>query len=307
MIRVLVNGRLRSEPFLDIRSRVGERRRRAGAALGRVPPALRDEPPLLRGLHRQAGATRAWSSFAPTAPSACLSTARQVLFVNQPYSNHNGGQLQFGPDGKLYVGMGDGGSGGDPEQLCAEPQVAARQAPAAERGQGGRELADRRLRPAQPLALLLGPGDARPLHRRRRPGRLGGGRPAHAGPAARAEQLRLAGLGGTCALHGGPEGEPSRHGSSSRSPSTATTHGCSITGGYVYRGKAVPPARGRYFYGDYCNGHDLEPARRQGKAARVRGASRSGSRASRRSARTRQASSTPSGWAASSTSSRART
>ena len=41
---------------------------------------------------------------------------REVLTVDQPYSNHNGGQLAFGPDQLLYVGVGDGGSGGDPER-----------------------------------------------------------------------------------------------------------------------------------------------------------------------------------------------
>ena len=45
---------------------------------------------------------------------------RTVLFVEQPYANHNGGQLQFGPDGRLYVGMGDGGSGGDPENRAQD-------------------------------------------------------------------------------------------------------------------------------------------------------------------------------------------
>lgn len=42
------------------------------------------------------------------------SSAFILLTIQQPFSNHNGGQLQFGPDGYLYIGMGDGGSGGDP-------------------------------------------------------------------------------------------------------------------------------------------------------------------------------------------------
>ena len=45
---------------------------------------------------------------------------RELLYVPQPYANHNGGQLAFGPDGLLYVGMGDGGSGGDPENRAQD-------------------------------------------------------------------------------------------------------------------------------------------------------------------------------------------
>ena len=68
----------------------------------------------------------------------------------------------------------------------------------------------RRLRAAQPVALLVGPRDPRSLHRRCRPGHVGGGRRAHARPATGAEQLRLARLGGPLALHARPEGEPAR-------------------------------------------------------------------------------------------------
>jgi hypothetical protein len=53
--------------------------------------------------------------------AADLGTEETILSVDQPYSNHNAGQLQFGPDGYLYVGLGDGGGSGDPEENGQDP------------------------------------------------------------------------------------------------------------------------------------------------------------------------------------------
>src|SRR5919204_625967 len=110
-IRYLVNGRL-SGTFLDIRSRVasgGER----GLLSVAFSPAYATNHRFYVNYTDLNGNTRV-VEYRSRKGKAIRSSARQILFVRQPYPNHNGGQLQFGPDKLLYVGMGDGGSSGDP-------------------------------------------------------------------------------------------------------------------------------------------------------------------------------------------------
>ena len=132
------------------------------------------------------------SSGAPSPTRRCAdpATRREVLHVDQPFSNHNGGLLLFGPDGHLYIGLGDGGASRRPDAKRPEPRHAARQdpshRPAALRrrprtrsresnpfvGRPGRAARDLRLRAAQPVALLVRPPQRRAGDRRRRPGPL---------------------------------------------------------------------------------------------------------------------------------------
>jgi len=112
VIRVLVAGKLRAQPFLDIRSRVtsgGEQ----GLLSVAFHPSYATNHLFYVDYTDTQGNTRV-VEYRSDKGKAVPASARQLLFVQQPFSNHNGGQLEFGPDGLLYVGMGDGGSGGDP-------------------------------------------------------------------------------------------------------------------------------------------------------------------------------------------------
>jgi glucose/arabinose dehydrogenase len=176
---------------------------------------------------------------------------RQVLFVEQPFSNHNGGQLQFGPEGDLYVGMGDGGGGGDPRAY------------------------------AQNLSSRLGKLLRRDIDRTgssweivgyglRNPWRFSFDRGT--------DNLYIADVGqgeweeidftprnspglenyGWDVFEGTHEFEDKQPSGNGKLvfPIYEYSHGqgCSVTGGYVYRGKAIPSAQGRYFFGDFCLG-----------------------------------------------------
>jgi len=118
------DGTVRGEPFLDIASRVsaGGERGLLGLAfhprygengLLYVDYTDRDGNTVIAELRREAGSTASAGRIDP-------SFERVLLRIDQPYANHNGGMIDFGPDGYLYVGMGDGGSGGDPENRAQD-------------------------------------------------------------------------------------------------------------------------------------------------------------------------------------------
>jgi glucose/arabinose dehydrogenase len=265
-IKYLVNGQV-AGTFLDIRDRVvsgGEQ----GLLSVAFSPGYRTNHRFYVNYTDKGGNTRV-VEFRSRNGVGVRSTARQLLFVRQPYANHNGGELQFDRNGFLYVGMGDGGSGGDP--------------------------GNRAQRMNQRLGKLL---RINPLRRGakwkivalglRNPWRFSFDRAngdlyiADVGQNAweeidyrpRAQISRLTNYGWrlyegrarfstTTALGPGQLVEPvyvySHAGGN-----------CSVTGGYVYRGTAVSAAVGRYFFGDYCSGDVWSLRIQSGRAADVR-------------------------------------
>ena len=111
-IRVVERGRVLSTPFLDIQG-LTEDRGEQGLLSMAFHPSYASNRLFYVNYTDNNGDTRVVEYRAR--PGRSPQQVRELLFVDQPYANHNGGQLQFGPDGFLYVGMGDGGSRADPE------------------------------------------------------------------------------------------------------------------------------------------------------------------------------------------------
>jgi glucose/arabinose dehydrogenase len=201
-------------------------------------------------------------------------SASVILQVAQPFENHNGGLLQFGPDGYLYIGMGDGGSSGDPQG----------------NGQNPGALLGKMLRidvnGAPPYAIPPGnPFFGRPGYRGeiwalglRNPWRWSFDRAtgdlyiADVGQSQWEEVNRqpASSRGGEnygWVIMEGRHCYPATVSSCNQTgitlPIAEYSHslGCSVTGGYVYRGTAQPPMRGLYIFGDFCSGRiwSLEP------------------------------------------------
>jgi len=196
-----------------------------------------------------------------TASNTDINEASEVVImeVADPYPNHNGGQILFGPDGLLYIGIGDGGSGGDPQ----------------ENAQNTNKLLGKVLRldvsgstysippdnpfvnrPGHDLVFAYGFRNPWRFSFDRKTGQLWAG---DVGQNAWEEVDRIV----KGANHGWDcyEGLASYEAagcpaSGFVAPRAVYGHdqGCSVTGGYVYRGATMPELNGWYVYGDFCSG-----------------------------------------------------
>ena len=132
LVRVVEDGKLLSQPFLDVQDQVVSGGEQGLLSLA-FDPEYESTGLFYVDYTDTNGDTRVVEYHAGgSAPVK----RRELLFVDQPYANHNGGQLAFGPDGRLYVGMGDGGSGGDPENRAQNLDEKLGQAPLARRRPG---------------------------------------------------------------------------------------------------------------------------------------------------------------------------
>ncbi|MCI0816081.1 MAG: PQQ-dependent sugar dehydrogenase [Chloroflexi bacterium] len=252
--------------FLDITGRVSRARREEGLLGLAFDPGFASNGYFYL-YYSAAGPRRSvLSRFSVSGgPGAADAASELVLLeVPQPFSNHNGGMIAFGPDGFLYVGLGDGGSGGDPRGngqnlgtllgsiLRIDVQDASAGAPY-------------RIPPDNPFVGVAGAREEIWAYGLRNPWRFsfdpatGDLWAADVGQADREEiDLVLPGRnygwntmeGTNCFL----TSDCDRSGLEPPVVEYGHGLGCSVTGGYVYRGAAVPALSGVYVYADFCSG-----------------------------------------------------
>lgn len=264
IVRVFANDPLvsTSSAFIDIHSQVDQAGE--GGLLGMAfhPDFAKNGQVFLSYTRTGAPLTSYISRFTSTDKGLTLDpkSEQPILTLDQPYSNHDGGNIQFGPDGYLYIGFGDGGSGGDPLG----------------NGQNTNTLFGAMLRidvdHGSPYSIpatnpFVTGGGKQEIYAwgLRNPWRWSFDRKTNA--------LWLGDVGQNaweevdCIKAGHNYGWNVREGAHCYNAATCDasgmtdpvaeydhSKGCSIIGGYVYRGTAIPALQGAYVYGDYCNG-----------------------------------------------------
>ena len=226
------------------------------------------------------GNTRIVELRSPDGRSVEAGSRRELLRIDQPFSNHNGGLLLFGPDRLLYIGTGDGGSADDPQRNALDTSsLLGKILRVDPRPSRGRPYAIPR---GNPFRGDSGRGEIYSYGLRnpwrfsfdRETGALGIG---DVGQNSREEIDLVAKEGGAGANFGWSafEGEE-RFNADQQAPDAvppvltyATSGGnCSVTGGYVVRDPDLPSLYGRYLYGDFCLGELRSFIPRPGRDAR---------------------------------------
>jgi glucose/arabinose dehydrogenase len=262
-VRVVRDGAVAADPVLDISDRT-----RAGGERGLLGAAFSPDGAWLYVDYTDLSGNSHVESYAVGATGiADPASRRELLFQEQPYPNHNGGDLVFGPDKMLYITFGDGGSGGDPQRHADKldtwlgkilrvdptptgpaPYVVPPDNPFVGRAGARPEIWSYGLRNPWRISFDRGTGDLWI-------GDVGQDRIEEIDRSTVAEGAGRGVNFGWSAFEGtsrynddvAPDGAVPpvyeyRHGSL----------GCSVTGGSVYRGAAVPALRGAYVFADYC-------------------------------------------------------
>ena len=250
--------------FLDITDRVSSRRSEEGLLGLALDPT--DEQRLYVYYSAADPRRSVVSRFTLAADGSRADPASElvILEVGQPFANHNGGQIAFGPDGYLYVGLGDGGSAGDPLGSGQDTSTLLGSILRIDVSQSGPERLYA-IPPDNPFASGGGRAEIW-AYGLRNPWRFSFDRDTGelwTGDVGqnRWEEIDLIERGGNYGwnlLEG-------NHCFSARDCDHAGTvppvweysldgQPCSVIGGYVYRGSAIPWLRGVYVYGDFCSG-----------------------------------------------------
>lgn len=255
-IRVYENGQLLDAPFLDITDRVNDNSNEMGLLGLTFHPDYEQNGYLYVNYTGSGGDTRI-SRFQASGNVADPNSETVLMFIEQPYPNHNGGGLDFGPDGYLYAGLGDGGLAGDPHK----------------NGQNKTAMLGKILRinvdNGNPYSVPADNpfGNEVWAYGLRNPWRISFDRATGdlwigdvgQGAWEEIDYLPAGSQGGANFGWSIMEGNHGYDGESQPGlllPAAEYSHsegGCSVTGGYVYRG-AMPEWRGIYLYGDYCSG-----------------------------------------------------
>jgi glucose/arabinose dehydrogenase len=261
-VRLIKQNRLLEQPFLDIAARVRFAGEQGLLGLAFHPAYKKNGRVFVNYVRASDGHTVIAEFRVSSNPDVVSADERVLLTVPQPYPNHKGGMVEFGPDGFLYIALGDGGSGGDPGN----------------RGQNTSELLGKMLRIDVDHGAPYGiprdnpfvAGGGRPeifAHGLRNPWRFSFDRQTGDLWAADVGQHKWEEI--DVVVRGGNYGWKVMEGTHCFAPAEGCVQTglvqpvaeygheegrCAITGGYVYRGARLPALRGIYLFGDFCSG-----------------------------------------------------